>query len=102
MLDSSPASGGAAIDKALEAKVKSVAAEFESMILGQLLQPMFESLDSDGMFGGGSGERMFRPMLVEEYAKGLAKAGGIGLSEPLANEIIRLQTMQNQPAAGAA
>jgi Rod binding domain-containing protein len=71
--------------------IKKVADEFEAMMLSQMLAPMFESLKTDGEFGGGAGEEMFRPMLVEQYAKGVAKAGGIGLSDSIAREIMRMQ-----------
>lgn len=85
----------------IQKKAQQVAKEFEAMVLGQLLQPMFESLDSDGLFGGGSAEKMFRPMLVEQYASGLAKAGGIGLADGIAREIIRLQTQASVPTGSA-
>lgn len=74
-------------------EIKKAAAEFEAMMIAQMLQPMFESLSTDGAFGGGSGEEMFRPMLVEQYAKGIAKNGGIGLSDVVAQEMLRMQGM---------
>jgi flagellar protein FlgJ len=40
--------------------------EFEQMFLAQMLQPMFDALPSDGMFGGGAGERLFRSFQVDE------------------------------------
>ena len=61
------------------------------MLIGQLMAPMFEALKTDGMFGGGSGEEMFRPMLLEQYAKGVTKAGGLGISDSIAREMMRLQ-----------
>ena len=75
----------------IDPKIKKAAGEFESMVLSQMLAPIFESLDSDGLFGGGSAERMFRPMLVDQYAKGMAKAGGLGLADAVAREMMRLQ-----------
>jgi len=84
----------------IDPKIKKAAAEFESMVLSQLLAPMFESLDSDGMFGGGSAERMFRPMLVDEYAKGMSRGGGVGLADAVGREMMRLQA--GAPAEPAA
>jgi Rod binding domain-containing protein len=81
--------------------IKKVASAFESMVLGELLQPMFDSLDSDGLFGGGSAERMFRPMLVEQYAKKLSEAGGVGLSAAVASEMLRIQAGGSPPAGGS-
>ena len=77
---------------AIDPKIKKAAGEFESMVLSQLLAPMFNSLNADGLFGGGSAERMFRPMLVDQYAKGMSKAGGLGLADAVAREMMRLQS----------
>jgi len=71
--------------------VQATAKDFESMVIGELIGPMFDALDSDGLGGGGAGEKMFRPMLVHEYAKSLAASGGIGLSQSVADEMNRLQ-----------
>jgi Rod binding domain-containing protein len=79
-------------------KLRTVAKEFESMVLTQLLAPMFEALDADGFGGGGSGERMFRPMLVERYADAMTGAGGIGVADAVLAELVRLQ----EAAHGAA
>jgi hypothetical protein len=87
----------------IDPKVMKAANDFEAMVIGQMLQPMFESLDSDGMFGGGSGERMFRPMLVDQYAQTMAKAGGIGIAQAVAREMMKLQEgEQSAPPAPAA
>jgi Rod binding domain-containing protein len=82
-------------------EVMKAAREFENMMLGQMLQPMFAGLKTDGEFGGGSGEEMFRPMLIEQYAKAMGNAGGVGLADSIAREIMRLQTT-TEPTNGAA
>lgn len=79
------------------AEIKKAASEFEAMMIAQMLAPMFENL-SGGEFGGGAGEEMFRPMLVEQYAKGIAKNGGIGLSDVVAREMLRMQGGANAVA----
>jgi peptidoglycan hydrolase FlgJ len=48
-------------------------------------------LGEDGYFGGGPGEDIYRSMLVEQYGKSLARAGGIGMSDAVQREILRLQ-----------
>lgn len=77
---------------------RKVAEEFEAMFLGQMLKPMFEPLDSDGLTGGGSAERAFRPMLVERYAEEMVKQGGIGLADQVYGEILRMQGLEDTPA----
>jgi Rod binding domain-containing protein len=78
-------------------EIRRVAQEFEGMVLAELLQPVFSSLDTDGLGGGGDGEQMFRPMLIERYAQGMAKAGGIGLADAIVAELQRLQTTNAPP-----
>lgn len=69
-----------------------VAKEFERMTLAQLLAYTDTDNDmSDTMFGGGAGERAFKPFLYEEYAKGFSEAGGIGLANSVKAEILKLQ-----------
>jgi hypothetical protein len=55
---------------------------------------MFDSVEVDPLFGGGHGEQMFRSMLVNEYGKGIVKAGGLGISEQLQRDMLRLQEVQ--------
>jgi peptidoglycan hydrolase FlgJ len=67
------------------------AKEFEAQVLGVMLQTMFHGLGQGGAFGGGAAEAQWRPMLVEEYARSLARAGGIGLADAVLREMQRLQ-----------
>jgi len=61
-----------------------------------MLAPMFEGISDDDTFGGGPGEDIYRSMMVEEYGKSIAKAGGFGLSDAVQREILRLQEVANQ------
>ena len=74
--------------------VRRTAEEFEAMFLAQMLAPIFETLETDGPFGGGSGEQMYRPILVQEYGKAIAANGGIGIAEEVQREILRLQEIE--------
>jgi Rod binding domain-containing protein len=77
------------------AKLRGKAEEFEAATLGQLLEPMFDTVDSaHGLFGGGDGEQSWRPMLVSEMAKQMAHAGGIGLAQPVLQSLIQAQEAQ--------
>ncbi len=79
-----PASNPAAVAKS--------AHDFEAMAIGQLLQPMFNTVDSaNGTFGGGPGEEAWKPMLVQEFAKQIASHGGLGLAKPIYDAMIRMQ-----------
>ena len=78
-------------DPASPAKTAATATQFESMMIGQMLQPMFETVEVDPLMGGGQAEQMVRSLLVDEYGKLMTAAGGIGLSDSIRSEILKLQ-----------
>jgi Rod binding domain-containing protein len=67
------------------------AREFEAMALGALLQPMFDGLGHGGAFGGGPGEAMWRPMLVNELARAIVEGGGLGIADAVMRQMIAIQ-----------
>ncbi len=70
---------------------RKAAEEFEAMFLSQMFGHMFEGIKTDGPFGGGHAERMYRSLLVDEYGKAMAHAGGIGIADQVMKEILRNQ-----------
>jgi flagellar protein FlgJ len=81
------------------AMIWKAAQDFEAMAVGQLLQPMFETVDqSKEEFGGGAGEAAWQPMLVNEIARKISAAGGLGLAAPIFNQMIRAQEQSLQTA----
>ena len=80
-------------------RMRHTAEEFESVFLNEMLSPMFEGLSTDGLGGGGVGEEMFRPMLIDRYAQAITHAGGIGIADQIMRELTRMQA--NQTAAHA-
>ena len=73
------------------AATKKVAQQFEGVMISQMLNDMFEGVKTDGMFGGGEGEDMFRSMMIDEYGKQIVKQGGLGLSTQVTNELLKRQ-----------
>lgn len=82
--------------------MKKAAQEFEAVFLNQMLAPMFEGLSTDGLGGGGVGEEMFRPMLIDTYAKSIAQAGGVGVAANIVAEFTRMQAQSSLMAEAAA
>ena len=79
------------------ARIQKSAQDFEAMAMGQMLAPMFETVDgSKGPFGGGSGEEAWKPMMVQEMSKAIARAGGLGLAKPVMEQMLRMQEAQHQ------
>jgi len=79
---------------AIPAPLRKAATAFEAQAFAALLKPAFETADpSKGRFGGGSAEAQWRPMLVDEVAKGAVRAGqGLGLSDAILREMLRRQS----------
>ena len=74
------------------AKLRKAAQDFEAMAVGQLLAPMFNTVDTaNGAFGGGAAEAAFKPMMVDAIAKQIASHGGLGLAAPVYASLLRAQ-----------
>jgi peptidoglycan hydrolase FlgJ len=90
------------ISAATPAEALKTGQKFESMYLSEMLQPMFEGLKTDKVFGGGHGEEMFQSLAVGEYAKAMTASGGFGIAAAVQQEILRLQEQGHDPSASAA
>jgi Rod binding domain-containing protein len=77
--------GKTAIDKA--------AKEFESVFISQFLGAMFSGIKSDDNTGGGQGEEMFRSLMMDQYASGIEKQGGMGLAASVKSQMLKRQEM---------
>lgn len=76
---------------ARDAAARKTAGEFEAMFLTQMLEHMSSGIKTDGPFGGGQGEQMFRSLLNQEYAGALSARGGIGIADHIYRQILALQ-----------
>lgn len=74
------------------ARVRQAAEEFESVFLAEMLKPMFAEINKgDGMFDGGSGEEIYRSLMVQEYGKALSNSGGFGIADAVEREMLKMQ-----------
>lgn len=73
------------------AAAKTAARNFEGVFLNQFLSEMFDGISTDGPFGGGQGEQMFRSLMLDEYGKQIAAQGGIGLAATVTRELLKSQ-----------
>lgn len=76
---------------AIPDEIRRTAEEFESVFLAEMLKPMFDGLQTDGLGGGGIGEETFRPLLIDQYAQALSQAGGVGIADAIMRELLRMQ-----------
>jgi Rod binding domain-containing protein len=75
-------------------KAHQAAVDFETVFLSQMLETLSSGLKTDGPFGGGAGEGVFRSMLNQEYAKSITKAGGLGIADSVYRELLKIQETQ--------
>lgn len=80
------------VDSSLADKTHQAAVDFEGVTIGELFQPMFDTIDtSQGMFGGGAAESQFRSLQVLELGKQIANSGGIGIADTVYKQMLRMQ-----------
>ena len=75
-------------------QIRKVAEDFEAVFLGQMLQHMWAGVGTDPTFGGGHGEDMFRPMMIDEFGKKIAATGGVGIANDLERQLLQLQEVK--------
>jgi len=81
-------------DLAKRAEIRESAQKFEAAFLSIMLQQMFEGVEVAAPFGGGPGESMFKSFMTEAMAKQVAQAGGIGVTDTVAREMLKLQGLE--------
>jgi Rod binding domain-containing protein len=73
-------------------QVRKTAQDFAAVFFQEMLQPMFDSLPTDGAFHGGHAENVFRGQLLQEYGKIIAKSpSSAPLVDSLTHQILKLQ-----------
>jgi len=72
-------------------QAEKAAQDFEAVFINEMLSTMFDGVKTDGPFGGGPGEAIFRSLLLDQYAKTLAGQGGFGLADQVKRELMRAQ-----------
>ncbi len=75
------------------AGARKTAEDFAAFFFSQSLESVFANMSTDKMFGGGSGEDVFKSLLTQEYGKVMARSAGAGLTDTVQREILRLQEM---------
>ena len=70
-------------------RVKALAAQFESMLLGQMLQGLRASMFESDEEGGDNGAAPLADALFSELSLALSRSGGLGLSQAIVAPLIR-------------
>ena len=67
------------------------AKSFAGVFISEFLGSMFQGISTDGPFGGGAGEAMFRSLLMDQYGKAIADQGGFGLASAVKASLLKTQ-----------
>jgi len=86
----------AAIGEGEMKKIDEKAKEFEAVFMAEMLKPMFSGIKTDPVFGGGPAEDSFKGIMLQEYGKVMAEAGGIGIADHVKAELLRIQQETRQ------
>ena len=77
-------------DQSFELEAERVAKELQDVLASKLLNTMYEGIEPNPLFGGGSSEKMFQSMLNDERAKLM----DLGLVKTIKTQIIYLKNGQ--------
>ena len=78
----------------VQTKARAAAEDFEAVFLNTMFQNMFTGISGEGPFGGDGASGVWRSFLTDEYAKSIAKAGGIGIADQVYRALIERQAAQ--------
>lgn len=84
-----PAQGG------VQARLADAAKEFEAVFIAQMLSPLFNSVSTPEIAGGGKSEEFFKSLLQEAYAKAMADRGGFGIASHVRSTLIDIQSARS-------
>ena len=79
-------------------RVEESARDFEAVFITEMMKPMFDGIETDGPFGGGKGEEIFRGIMLDEYGKNVASLNVVGIQTQVANKLIEMQSARTAEA----
>ena len=72
------------------ARLEQAAQEFEAVFLAQILNGLTSGLEGDGPLSGAASDP-FASMLQDEYARMISRSGGVGVSDAVLQEMLKIQ-----------
>ncbi len=71
--------------------IRRAAEEFEAFFVARMLEPMFDGISTEPPFGGGTGEKIWRSLLIEKYGEVVARTGGFGIADAVERQLLLAQ-----------
>jgi len=72
---------------ATQSEAQEAAAQFESILVGQMLKSMWNSVPNNGLLSGSSEERLYQELLQEQIASDIASGEGLGIKNMVLEEL---------------
>ncbi len=72
-----------------KAEIEKAATQFESLLLSQMFQSMWETVPQEGLLTGSREEAMFQDMYRQALADDIAKNNSLGIKEAFIREVSR-------------
>ena len=83
-----------------EDRTRKTADDFETMFLEQSLERLTEGAGAEGPLGeNGPGGSVYKSMLSKEYAKSIVKSGGLGISDQVYSQMLKMQEAAGGPGS---
>lgn len=70
------------------AEMEKAAAQFEGLMMQQLMKSMWQTVPKDGLLSGSKEEEYYRDMLNENLADDIAKNQSVGIKDVIMRELI--------------
>jgi len=77
--------------KMSDAQAEKTSKDFESMFVSQMLEQMFGDSIGTELFGDEETSEVYKGLMMNEYGKEIAKAGGIGIADYVKRELLKAQ-----------
>jgi Rod binding domain-containing protein len=74
-----------------QARAQKTATDFEGMFINAMFSQMTSGVKGEGPLGDTPGTGVWRSMLIDQYSKSFAKAGGVGISTEVFRSLILQQ-----------
>lgn len=74
-----------------DAQINAVSKDFESMFIGEMMEPMFGDSVGTSLFGDEETAEVYKGLMVEQYSKKISDAGGIGIADYVKTELLKQQ-----------
>jgi peptidoglycan hydrolase FlgJ len=71
-------------------RLRKACQDFESLLIGQMLKSMRETVPKNDVFGSREKEEIFQSMLDEQTAIEMSKTGALGLADMLYSQLSKL------------